>query len=325
MADAARSIRNFDRYRIASLAATLNGYSLIQLPDGRAGAFPSATAANSATSAELLTRGTFNIVKTTGVVLLAGGRAYWDRSAGSCTYKPVDDRDFYIGRVAEDAASSNATAVIELNEDCVYDWNMDRDSFISVLTGTQALGGFLPPQRRGGALKFVLSSTNEVQKVDALAKDGFAAGGAAGILEFAINLISAGSGTNPDFNIGAASGTHATDFDSITQRLSMHMDGNSTKINFESADGTHTTAAADSGTTATAGAGNANRKECWIDLRTPSSVKMYVDGAAVLTGTTFDISAAASTWYPIIHLEKTSSADQFEIDVDFFRFRRSEQ
>jgi len=325
VADAARSIRNFDQFRIATLAATLNGYSLIQLPDGRAGAYPSGTAANSAGAATLLTRGTFNIAKTTGIVLLAGGRAYWDRSAGSCTFKPVDDRDFYIGRVAEDAASANPTAVIELNEDCVYDWNMDRDSFISVMVGTQALGGFLPPQRRGGALKFVASATSEAQKVDALAKDGFAAGGAAGILEFAINLISAGSGTNPDFNIGAASGTHATDFDSITQAISMHMDGNSTKINFQSKDGTHTTAATDSTTTATAGAGNANRKECWMDLRTNSSVKLYVDGVQVLSGTTYDISAAASTWYPIIHLEKTSSTDTFEIDVDFFRFRRSEQ
>ncbi len=157
-----------------------------------------------------------NVLKDTTVALLAGGRVYWDYSAGQCTYKKVDDRDFYIGRMAADAALADPNAQVYFNLTAGDELDLERDPYITVPVGTQALGGFLPPQRIGGGLKFLLTATSEAQKVDALSKDGFAAGGAKGIVECAFNLISQGSATAPDFNVGIASGTNATDFDSIT-------------------------------------------------------------------------------------------------------------
>jgi hypothetical protein len=54
-------------------------------------------------------------------------------------------------------------------------------------------------------------------------------------------------------------------------------------------------------------------------------VHVYVDRALVLTGTTVDVSAAAGPWKLIAHLEKTSSTDTFEVDVERATVRIMEQ
>jgi hypothetical protein len=105
--------------------------------------------------------------------------------------------------------------------------------------------------------------------------------------------------------------------------LFIHLDGNANNIKFQSKDGTNTTAATDSTKTATAGQSNAagTQIEVWMDMRDPTSVKLYVDGVAVLTGTTFNVSAAALTWKLLAHLEKTAAADVYEAQVNWLRAR----
>jgi len=320
----ARNIQDPGLVRVQA-AGTVAPYDLRQMPDGSAGVYDGTATVTAGQYLYYTTVGTFNVVKDATASILKGGPVYWDYSANQATFRRVDDRDFYIGRAHQDAAQSDTIVVVELNENPRYEYDLGRDPFTTAPTGTQALGGFLPPQGRGGALAFLLSATNEAQKVDALAKDGFAADGADAIVEIALNLISAGAGAAPDFNIGLASATHATDADSIAQHLFCHLDGNASAIKFQSKDGTNTTAATDSTKTITAGAGNANRVEVWFDLRDPTSVKLYVNGVQVLTGTTFNVSAAAARWLPLVHLEKTAAADQFQIDIDWFRVRSANQ
>lgn len=67
------------------------------------------------------------------------------------------------------------------------------------------------------------------------------------------------------------------------------------------------------------------RFEVWMDFRDPASVKIYVNGAQVLTGTTFNVNASVATWKPLVHVEKTSSTDTYEIDVEWLRARFAEQ
>lgn len=254
--------------------------------------------------------------KAADFVALAGNRAYWNPTAGNVTWRRGK---YYLGRFGADAAYAATTCEVNLNVDPPYDLDIARDPFITAMVGTQALGG-LALNRRGGCHNAVLSSLSEAQKVDALSKTYFETGDNA-IVEFGWAVVNDGAGSSPDLSVGVASGTHATDADSIAQHLLMHLDGNSTTIKFQSKDGTTTVAATDSTKTYTEGA--MNRKECWFDLRDPTAAKVYVDG--VLIATTHNVSAAASPWYLLFHLEKTSSADIYEFDLEWLRARTAKQ
>lgn len=320
MADA-RKIRNFDEALIR-LAGSISAYELWQLPSGLAAFLDDPEAQSSGIDAPFKTFGQVNVTKATGVAFLDGGRVYWDHSANNCTYRKNSDRDFYIGRARGDFASGDAQAVVDLNLDPRYDIDIKRDPFTTAMVGTRALGG-LDLLWRGG-YDLTLSSTNEAQKIDILSVDGFAVT-ANPIVEAAFRVVSDGAGTEPDFNIGVASETHATDADTIAESAFIHLNGNSTTIYAESDDGTNETAATDTTTTYTESATAANRVEVWIDLRDMSSVKFYVNAVRVLSGTTFNMAAAAGPLYFLAHLEKTAAASTYNIVIDKGNVRFMEQ
>lgn len=321
MADASFA-RDADRIRIVAAASVAVG-ELRQLADGRAAVYAGQTAATSGTTITEKTSGQYVVTKTAGVVILDGGRVYWDYSANAATYRKTNDRDFYVGRSVGDAASVDTSLTVNLNVDPPYDVDIARDPFVTATVGTQALGGLLPPQRRGGAHLLVLDATNEAQKVDALSLDGWDIAANA-IVEFAFCVPSDGAGTVVDVSIGMASGTHATDADSIAQHCFMHLDANATAIKFQSKDGTTTVAATDSTKTYTEGQTAALRKEVWMDMRTPADVQIYVDGVLVLGSTVFSM-AAATALYLLAHIEKTSSTDTYTFQLDWLRARFAEQ
>lgn len=318
MSDDARQIRNAGIEK--QLAAnTVTAYELWQTPTGRAGVLDSPNSVSSGNYFDMRTDGQWNVVKSSGFVALKGNRAFWDHSANAINYKKVNDRDFYAGRFAEDASSAATVCVVDLNADPPYDVDVSRDPFDTAIIGTQGLNT-MGLFRRGGAHKFLLSSTSEAQKVDILSKDGFSLAANA-IIEFAIEVISDGAGTAVDVSIGAANDTHATDADSITDSLFMHLDANNVNINFESDDGTHEVAATDS----TIDYAEGTRFEVWMDMRDPADVQIYVDGSLVLGGTTFNLSSSVATWKLLAHIEKTSAADTYELDLEWLRAHFAEQ
>lgn len=302
--------------------AAYTGGEVIQLPDGRCG-IPHGDVASGAVGT-FETEGIFTVNKTTGMVFLDGGKVYWDHSANKAHYKAVSDRDFYIGTAYGDAASADTTMKVNLNVHPVYAVDIQRDPTTTVLVGTAAAGGFGYPRIQGGSTGLYLTATNEVQKVDALSVDGFS-NSANAIVEMALRFPTGGSGSASDYNVGIASGTHASDADSIAQHLFAHFDGASTNINFQSKDGTTTVVATDSTADYTAAATQAARVEIWLDLRTTTNVKVYVNGARVLSGTTFDVSAAASTWLLLAHAEKTIGTETGDMIVDWLRARIAQQ
>lgn len=323
MADEAKNIRDagFSRYQADG---TVTPYEVRQGPTGLCEVYDNATAKVSGDYPVYRTSGTYTIQKTSGVVILKGGRVYWDHSANTATYKKVHDRDFYMGRAAEDAASTGPTVAVVLNEDPPYDLDMMRDPCDSTAVGTQALGGFLPPYRKGGAIHFVMSATNEAQKLNLLTVDGFA-GGANAIVEFAFRVISDGAGTVVDVSLGVANADHATDADSITESVFCHLDANNTNINFESDDGTTEVAATDSTTDYTEGSAASVREEIWMDFRNPADVQIYRNAVLMLDGTTFNVNAATGPWKLLAHIEKTASTDTYELALDWMRARYAEQ
>lgn len=298
--------------------------AVIQTSDGRAGVVVVDVA--SGAEGAVYVDGLFEMAKTTSMVLLKGNEAYWDYSADKAYYRPVNDHDFYIGRVKDDATSAATTCFVELNKAVKWDIDYKVDSGSTIPVGTLAAGAF----GRGlsvfgpGTLNLNITATSEAQKIDWLSKDGFdMTANPIVMFQFSVPTGSAAGGTQ-DLNIGVATGTNATDADSITKHCFMHFDGNAVKLNFQSKDGTTTVAATDSLTTLTAGRTNAVgvRKEVWMDFRDLTSVKFYVDGVAVLTGTTFDVSAwSTTTAFLLAHLEKTTGTDTAEVDIDALKCR----
>ena len=317
MADDGRMVRDAGLEYVLA-AATIAPYEIQQAPSGKCGIHDNATSVSSGNYYYLRTSGHATCTKTNGFNALKGNRAWWDHSANAVNYRKVNDRDFYMGRFAEDATNAALSCVVDLNADPPYDLDVARDPFDTVIVGTQGLNT-MGVFRRGGAHKFILSSTSEAQKMDILTKDGFALGANA-IIEFAVEVVSDGAGTVVDASIGVANATHATDADSITDSIFMHLDANNTNINFESDDGTTEVAATDSTIDYTEG----TRFEVWIDMRNPADVDIYVNGSQVLSGTTFNVNASVATWYLLAHIEKTSAADTYELDLDWLRAHYAE-
>ncbi len=222
-------VRKENELRKLLTAAAATGV-VHQHGDGRAAFMQGLAAGSIGDTRNFSPVGQVSIPKTASICFLDGGRVYWDRSAGAGHFKKVNDRDFYVGRAVGDAASADTTMTVNLNVPLsLYDVDIMRDPVLSALAGTSAAGGFGYPVRLGGSHILELSSTNEAQKVDVLSVDGFAIAAKA-IIEGQFRVISDGAGTVVDFSIGVANGTHATDADSITESMFLHMDANVTTI-----------------------------------------------------------------------------------------------
>lgn len=320
----ARLSLDFGFDRLIAAAAVGVG-EVWQLADGRAAVYDRlagnssnpAIAAAAGEGALFRTAGQFTFTLTAGVTILDGGRVYWDYSANSATYRKVNDRDFYLGRARGD--SSSGSVVVDINVDPRYDIDVALDPTVTAIVGTQSLN-VMGLFRRGGAHKFLISSTNEAQKIDILSKDGFAKNANA-IIEFAIEVVNGGAGGAPDVSIGVANATHATDADSITDAIFLHLNGSDVNLYFESDDGTTEVAATDSTLDYTAG----TRFEVWIDMRNPADVQIYVNAALVLGSTVFNVDASVATWKLLAHIEKTAAADVLELDLEWLRARFAEQ
>lgn len=294
---------------------------VLQLKDGRA-----AYAEKDISSGEIgivVVGGVARVTKTAGIVLLDGGDVYWDHSANAAHFKPVNDRDFLMGSAVGDA-SVNATVLdVALNEQARHLIDLARDGFLSTIVGTQGvntMGVF----RQGGMHRFVLSSTNEAQKLDALSVPGFATGANA-IIEMIFAVANDGAGAAPDISIGVANGTHASDADAIAESIFVHLNGNDTTIYLESDDGTTEVAGTSSTYAYTEGSAVANLVTVWLDMRTPADVQVYVNGVLALGSTTFNVNAAAGPWFLLCHVEKTAAADVYELHLHRLRCRIGEK
>lgn len=295
---------------------------LVQFYDGRAGYAVDAIPAG--VKGGLQVRGIVTLAKTTSQVWLSGGRIYWDASASKGHFRKVNDRDYYAGRAYADAAATDTVGYVELNVDPQYDVDLRRDGFLTVPTGTQAVGGFGFPKIFGGAQSLELTATSEPQCIDLLSVDRFSVASNP-ILEAIIRVPVNGTGAAVDFNLGFANGTSTSDADAVTEHCFIHVDGASLAINAQSKDGTTTVAATDTTTTFTAGSAVANRKEIWMDARDPTDVQIYVDGVLVLASTVFALGAAAGPLGLLVHLEKSTGTTTGQFIVDAMRCRLMEQ
>lgn len=319
-------VRDWDQTRL-SLAASTGAGELRALADGRAGYYDSSVGASSGDKILITTSGQVTLPKTNGVAILDGACCYWDHSASSITYKQNNDQDFFAGTAAGDYASGDTQIVVNLNVKPAYLIDFGRgfseDAFISALVGTVAVSG-CNIFRRGAAHNFVLNSTSEAQKLDALSVNGFSKD-ANWIVEGAFRVVSDGAGTNTDVSLGIANATHASDADSIAESVFIHLNGNEVNVYAESDDGTTEVPATDTTVDYTEGTALSTRIEFWMDGRDPSDIQIYVNGTLVLGSTVFNVNVATGPFFLLAHVEKSSSADTYEIALDWLRVRIAEQ
>ena len=305
-----------------ALAASLGVGEVWQLANGKAAFYDPAprVAASSGEKQLLRTDGQCTVTKTNGVVILDGGEVYWDHSANSATYKPANDRDFYLGTAVGDWASGDLQMTVNLNVKPVWLLDISRDPWVDVVLGTQAVGGLLPARPRGGSHNIAITATNEAQKVDMLSRFGFARTANA-IAKLVFNVVSDGAGTVVDVSMGLANDTHATDADTITESLFIHLNANDVNIYAESDDGTNEVAATDTTIDYTEG----TPVEVWFDLRNEADIQIYVNAALVLGASTFRLDNATGPLKLLVHVEKTASTDTYSLDINELKARIAEQ
>jgi len=279
----------------------LDAGEVIQLPDGRIGVTAGLAGIDSGDPATLLTAGQFTMAKTADVVCLDGGRAYFDKSAGTITPLQTESADnVYAGVFVGDAASSDTTCVVDINVAQRTVWDMHTgaaDTAIVQTTGTTDL------KTRAGTAEFSFSTNAEAEKADILSKVSVPVTQKM-IFEAIFEVVTAADADVADLNVGLANDTHASDADSITESCFFHNDsGADLNLDAESDDGTTEVAATDTTVDLVAG----TPKEVWIDARDLSDIQMYVDGVLVLDSTTFTLEDATGPLKALWHIEKSAN------------------
>jgi len=277
-----------------------------QLPDGRAGFAPTAIAA--AEKGAMTVSGVVEVLKTASMVMLKGSRVFWDASANAAHLLQVNaTTDFYLGIVQETAASAATTVKVAINADPRYTIDLGQ-GFWSVPVATAGVMTQVVGHKEGCSLIFDV--TAEAQKQDALSIQSFPVATPCLVeAEICINLN--GDDAAFDLNVGLANATHATDADSITESLFVHIDGNSLNIMAESDDGTTEVNSTD--TTVDAVVGTPFLIQ-W-DLTDDEDIQMYINGVNVLPATSFKLNAATGPLKLLAHMEKTSNDSPGNVTV----------
>jgi predicted RecA/RadA family phage recombinase len=292
--------------------AAVTAGEVVQLADGRAGVLSLDLESGKLGAAE--TSGVFTVTKAADLVWIQGGPIWWDHSANAATpNEPVGagDRDFYLGTAYDDELAATTSAKVNLNVHPYYIIDSARDNGDTVIVKTVVGSTTVEVPnviQRGGMLYMNFGTTAEAQKVDWLSGRSFAVG-ANWVCEILFELIADSDNAAADIDVGVASGTHATDFETITAFAAFHLDDD---LNLDAHSDDGTTDKAPTDTTVDVVAGTPVRLT--LDGRSLSNVKYYVDGAEVLAAEADlgNISAAVGPLHAIIHAEKTSDDSPLE-------------
>lgn len=296
----------------------LTSGTVLQLADGRAAYTEGLRSLDAGEEANLRVSGVVTVAKTASICFLDGGKVYWDRSANAAHFRPQSG-DFYLGTAYGDAASAATTMKVLLNAQQENLIELERMVTNTLWTkgATDGLGVteadldseiILAFDAVGEAAMAALYVAEAAKKIPVA--DG-------PIMELKIACYDKGDNAALDVNFGLANGTHATDFDSVTEFVGFHMDGNALDIKAESDDGTTEVAATDT----TVNAVDDTYFEVWIDARNLADIQLYIDGVNVLPDTVFKLDAATGPIFPIVHLEKTNDDTTADFRVRFIRCR----
>lgn len=290
---------------------------VIQLADGRAGYRQGQGTLSAGDSDGFTTEGLVTVIKTAGIVILDGGDVYWDVSANKAHFRAESGTpDFKIGTAVGDSTSAATSMIVNLNEYGRYTIDLEK-------------GGDWAPEETLGLGVLALPGCGFKMSFDAVAEAAQAAVVSANsvsltagpILEARVAIYDIGDDAALDIDVGIATGSHATDFETVANFAVIHLDGNALDIKVMSDDGTTDVAAVDS----TIDAVDNTYFEVWIDCRNLADVQIYVNGVdAVPNGTTLVLTAAAANALKAVAMiEKTSNDTVADVRLSRLRVRTS--
>lgn len=300
--------------KIASAAAAYTGGQVIQIANGRAAVVP--VDIDSGKPLQPIDTGNYVVAKTTSQVWVDGQPIYWDHSANSATcLTPTSDRDFFLGSAVGDAASADTTGRVNLNVAPSYIVDLRKGVWTS-----EATNGLGTTVLAGGGIQLAFDAVSEAAQAADYSERTFPIA-SNWILEGRMAVFNIGDNAALDIDIGVASASHATDFESVAEFVALHLDGNALDIYAHSDDGTTDVAPTDT----TVNAVDDTYFDFVIDGRDPTDVQIYINGVLVLGGTTFTLSAATGPLKAIVEIEKTSDDTVADVRVDYLRVRTAEQ
>jgi hypothetical protein len=309
------------------LAAAASSGEVRQLADGRAGVLQGLSAGAISDTRTYKTDGKHVVTKTASQVWLDGAPIWWDHSANSATCVPpttTGDRDFYLGTSVGDAASADTEGTVDLNIKPEYIIDVHRDGGDTAIVKTVVGSTTVEVPNlisRGGTLEAFFGTTAEAQKVDWLSKRSFPVG-SKWILEAIVEVVTNADADVADLTVGVANGTHASDFQSVTEFATFHFDmGADLDLDAQSDDGTTDVAPTD--TTINWAVGTPIHLV--IDGRDHEDIQFYVDGVNVLPATVFTLTAATGPLKAIFHLEKSANDSPGTVQIDHLAVRIAEQ
>ena len=281
--------------------AAITGGQVVNI-NGKAGVVPSAVAASGAATAQ--TEGVYTVTKNAGEAWLPGSEIWWDAANSEASIVPqYSGIGFRLGVSYTDAASADTEGKVILNGEQATVFDLHKDGGTSVVVKTS---GTPDGKMTAGAFAANFSATAEAQKVDLLSLRSFPITGN-WIMEADFVVNTDFDAAAADLNIGVANGTHASDADSITESVFVHVDGGSANLTVESDDGTTENAAADS--TVDYAVGTPQR--IVMDGRDHTDIKVYIDGVRVMDGTTgaektLTLADGTGPLKFLFHMEKSS-------------------
>lgn len=286
--------------------AALTSGQVLQLPDGRAAVVAGLKGFASGDVASARVRGVFKVAKTADMNLLDGQKIWWVKSTNKANYTG----DFPIGVAVGDSLAAATTVNV--------DFNVVPDPIIALNKGTWVHGATdgLGVVEVAGYKQLAFDAVAEVGMA-ALYSETTIAVASLPIFEALVAVYDIGDNAALDISVGLANGTHATDFDSVTESALFHLDGTALAILAESDDGTTEVAATDT----TVVAVDDTYHLLQIDCRDLSDIQMYIDGVNVLPASVFKLNLATGPLLPIVHLEKTSDNTTAEVRVKEMQVR----
>ena len=315
MAEAAISKdANANAYDITAPEA-LDGGEILQLASGRAAFTAGLLGIASGDPATLIYAGQVTITKIATCSVLDGGKLWWDRSASSATGIRTAD-SFYIGTAVGDAAYAATSVVVDLNAIQAPQIELGKGAWTNGVTdGLGVTAGTLG----GNELKLCFDAQAEVAMAALYSVDTIPVADGP-ILEGRFAIFDIGDHAALDINVGLANASHGTDADAITEAVFIHLDGTALSILAESDDGTTEVSATDTLVDAV----DDTYFELWIDCRDLSDVAIYIDGARVLSGTTFVLTDATGPLLALVHIEKTSNDTLADLRVAMLTVRSTD-
>lgn len=299
-------------------ASIIPAYQGLQLRDGRAALLEQDV--DTAGIALPTVQHIYECTKESAINLLDGVEVWWDYGNNRATYKRADSKSFLLGTAVGDALAGATTVLVDFGVRPVHAAELGDGYWTA-----EAVDGLGVSVLPGGGVKLAFDNATEAAQAALISTVPISADQNP-IVKFRMAVFDIGDNAALNINIGLASGSHATDFQTVSQFVAFRFKGSDLSIWGESDDGSTDVAAVDTTLNAT----DDTEFVCWIDCRDKSNCKLYVNGVRVLNGTTgaattLTLAAYSGSLFLIIHMTKTSDDTTADVRLLEMAVQTSEQ